>query len=106
MPIQVCPSDIVCASVDRVWDALTIPSELERWTETRILAGPARALQVGDRLVLGVGPGHRLKVYFDVVEVERPASLAIDIRLPLGVRNHEVIRISPLSTCECRVTFN
>jgi uncharacterized protein YndB with AHSA1/START domain len=105
MAIQACPSDVIHASADRIWDALTIPSQLETWVEARVLDGRSGSLVAGDHLVLAAGPGGMFKIYFDVIEAERPTALTLDIGLPLGVRNHEVIRIAPVAGA-CRVTFN
>jgi len=104
--LQVCPTDVVNAPAERVWQVLTTPRELARWTRTTLIDAPARELRGGDRLVLGAGVGHRIKVTFRVREAIRPEHLALDIRLPLGVTNDEVIRIAPLGAQACRVTFN
>jgi uncharacterized protein YndB with AHSA1/START domain len=106
MPIHSCPSDVFHATPSRVWDALTIPRELEKWMGVRMLSGPARALEAGDRLVFGAGLGSAIKVYFDIREAERPTKLALDVRLPFGVVNYEVIQITAMGAAQCRVTFN
>jgi uncharacterized protein YndB with AHSA1/START domain len=106
MPIHTCPTDVFRVTPNHVWDALTMPHELEKWMELRILDGPARALQAGDRLVFGAGPGCTFKVYFDIKEAERPTKFALDVRLSLGIVNHEVIQITAMGAAQCRVTFN
>ena len=105
MPIHTCPTDVLHATPSRVWDALTMPREMEKWMGVRILNGPARALKAGDHLVLGVGLG-LIKIYFDIKEAERPAQLTLDVSLPLGIVNHEVIQITDMGAARCRVTFN
>jgi uncharacterized protein YndB with AHSA1/START domain len=105
MLIHTCPTDIFQATPNRVWDALTMPREMEKWMGVRILQGPTRALEAGDHLVLGVGPG-LIKVYFDIKEAARPSKLALDVSLPLSVVNHEVIQITAMGAARCRVTFN
>ena len=104
--LHVCPTNIVNAPADRIWQLLTTPKGLARWSGTRVIEAPDRELRGGDRLVLGAGVGHRMKVTFQVREAIRPEHLALDIRLPLGVNNDEVIRITPLGAEACRVTFN
>jgi uncharacterized protein YndB with AHSA1/START domain len=104
--LHVCPSDVVDAPADRVWQLLATPVELARWSETTVVDGPDRELRAGDRLVLGAGPGHAMRVIFRVQDVVAPQHLALHIRLPLGVTNHEVIRIAPLGARACRVSFN
>ena len=104
--LHVCPTEVVHASAERVWQVLTTPRELVRWTRTSLIVAPDRELRGGDRLVLGAGVGHRMKVTFQVREAIRPQFLALDIRLPFGVTNDEVIRITPLGADACRVAFN
>ena len=106
MPLHACPTDAFHAAPSRVWDALTLPREMEKWIELRILDGPARALEAGDRLVLGGALGRAIKVYFDIKEAECPVRLALDVSLPLGIVNHEVIQITAMGPDQCRVTFN
>jgi uncharacterized protein YndB with AHSA1/START domain len=104
--LHVCPTDVVHAPADRIWDLVTTPSELARWSDTTVIEAPDRQLRAGDRLVLGAGIGHRLKVIFQVQDAVRPRQLAIDIRLPFGVTNKEVIQIAPVGADACRVVFN
>ena len=104
--IQTCPTDLVYATVDRIWELLTVPRELEQWSATRVIEAPARPLNTGDRLVLGAGLGQKIRVSFQVVEAKPPQELRLEIRLPFGITNHEVIRITPVGSRECRVTYN
>jgi uncharacterized protein YndB with AHSA1/START domain len=104
--IQVCPTDIVEASPDRIWELLTNPRELADWSDTTLIEAPEREITAGDRLVLGAGLAHRFRVVFHVRQALRPRLLSIDIRLPFGVTNDETIDISPVGSDACRVTFN
>ena len=104
--IQVCPTNIVQASPDRIWGLLTNPRELACWSATALVEAPEREITAGDRLVLGAGIGHRFRVVFRVREAVRPRLLSLDIRLPFGVMNDETIEISPVGSDACRVTFN
>jgi hypothetical protein len=104
--LEVCPTDIVHAPVPTVWDLIATPRELAGWSKTRIIEAPDRELRAGDRLVLGTGIGWRMKVVFEVERTLRPRQLALTIRLPLGVTNHEVIDIAPVAEDACRVTLN
>jgi len=106
MMIQVCPTDIVQASPDRLWYLLTNPRELAGWSDTSLVEAPERELTAGDRLVLGAGIAHRFRVTFYVRAAVRPRLLSLDIRLPFGVTNDEAIDISPVGSGTCRVTFN
>jgi len=104
--IHVCPTDIVRASPDRIWDLLTNPRELAGWSDTVVIDAPEREITTGDRLVLGAGLAYRFRVIFHVREAARPRLLSINVRLPFGVTNHETIAIIPVESNACRVTFN
>jgi len=104
--LYVCPTDVVHAPAERIWQLVTTPTALARWSDTRVIEAPDRELRARDRLVLGAGVGRRMKVIFDVEEAVRPRRLALSIRLPLGVTNNEVIEVAPIGGDACRVTFN
>jgi hypothetical protein len=93
--LHVCPTEVVHASAERIWQLITTPTELARWSDTKIIEAPDRELRPGDRLVLGAGIGRRMRVIFDVEDAVRPRRLAPSIRLPLAVTNNEVIEIAP-----------
>jgi uncharacterized protein YndB with AHSA1/START domain len=103
--LQVCPTEVVNASAERVWHLITMPRELAAWTETSLVAAPARELRAGDRLVVGAGPARWFRVIFRIREAVRPERFAIDVQLPLGVTNDETIRIAPIGPGSCRVAF-
>ena len=106
MAIQTCPTTIVRTPADRVWRLLTTPSELERWSGTWMLKGPDRPLAAGDQLSLAAGLFGSVRVVFQVLAVEPPRRLALEVRLPLGIINHEILIITRISDSECRVTYN
>jgi hypothetical protein len=103
MMIETCPSDIVGAPAERVWELLTDPQKLAGWSGTTVIDGPQRPLVVGDRLVLGVELG--LRTVLDVRALAPPCEFTVDVRLPLGVVNHETVQITPLNERRCRVSF-
>lgn len=61
---------------------------------------------MGDRVVLGAGVRGLFRVVVDVVDAAPPTRIGLDVRLPFGVVNREVLVITPLSSSSCRVTFN
>lgn len=103
MSIQTCPTDVVAAPPERIWDMLARPEEFVRWTKMKLIEGPPRELAAGDRMVIG---GLGLRIVFDVLAVERLRQLRLDVHLPFGITNHEVIQISPAGDGRWRVTFN
>jgi hypothetical protein len=98
-----CPTDVIQAPAEKVWSLLTVPEEVAGWTKTRLLSGPGRPMEAGDQIVYGVKLG--MKVVFKVLSMEVPNELAIDVDMPLGVVNHEVIHVTPLGDASCRVSF-
>jgi uncharacterized protein YndB with AHSA1/START domain len=104
--IQVCPTDIVHASAERIWRLLTTPKELAAWNGLALIEGPDREVRAGDRVVIGASMVNWLRVIFQVREAVRPQLLSLDIRLPFGVTNDETIQISPIGPSESRVTYN
>ena len=98
-----CPTDTVHASRERVWELLTNPARFD-WVGVKLVEAPARPVAVGDRLVFGPAPGLRLS--WNVLAVEPLRTLDLDIKAPFGIRNHEVVVVSPLRGDVCRVTFN
>ena len=63
-------------------------------------------LRTGDVLVLGAGVGGIFSVEMDILDAAPPTQLRVDVRLPFGIVNHEVVVITPVSRESCRVTFN
>jgi uncharacterized protein YndB with AHSA1/START domain len=101
---ETCPTDVIRASPTRVWELLTNPARLDDWLGVKVVEAPPRTLAPGDHLVFGPAPGLRLS--WDVLSVEPLRTLAFDVTAPFGIRNHEVVVVSPVDTDMCRVTFN
>jgi len=101
---EACPTSIIDASPERVWELLTNPARLDGWVGVRVVDAPARQLAVGDRLVFGPAPGLRLS--WNVLSVEPLRTLELDIKVPFGIRNHEIVVVSPHGSDSCRATFN
>lgn len=101
--MEVCPTDVVLASAERIWHLLTNPRKLAQWTGLKLVEGPACSMSAGDHLVLGFGA---LRITFDVLDMCPPRELTLDVGLPFGVTNHEQTLITPLDAHSSRVTFN
>ena len=100
---ETCPTDIVHAAPEQVWELLTNSARLD-WLGVKLVESPAHHLAVGDRLVFGSAPG--LHLSWNVVAVEPLRTLELDIKTPFGIRNHEIIVVSPAGSDSCRLTFN
>lgn len=122
--MEVCPTEIVHAPAERIWQLFMDPRELAQWTGTKLVKvvkgtgiGPlpaplnrtgtgalsAAPLRTGDLLVLRAGV---MQISFEVLDAEPPQSLRLYVRLPFGVVNHEQVQITRVSSSTCRVTFN
>jgi uncharacterized protein YndB with AHSA1/START domain len=106
MIVQTCPTDIVTATPERVWELLTNPAHYASWADARPVDARARHVAVGDRVVLRAGPADAFTVIFEFRKIEPPSELTLDARLPFGIVNHEVVRIDRIDESRCRVTFN
>ena len=98
-----CPTDVIRATPARVWELLTDPARFD-WLGVKVIEAPARSLAVGDHLRFGPAPGLRLS--WTVLSVEPLRALELDIKVPLGIRNHEIIVVSPVGVDSSRATFN
>ena len=101
--MEVCPTDVVLAPAERIWQLLTDPRKLAQWTGLKLVEGPARPLSAGDHVVLGFS---RLRIRFDVLDVRPRLELTLDVRFPFGITNHERIQIAPIDAHASRVTYN
>jgi len=45
-------------------------------------------------------------VSWDVLSVQPLRMLELDVTVPFGIRNHEIVVMSPLGSGSCRVSFN
>jgi hypothetical protein len=68
-----------------------------------LVEAPSRAIRAGDQLVFRAGV---FPITFDVVDLEIPRQLTLDIALPFGVKNREQIQITPIDSNSSRTTFN
>jgi uncharacterized protein YndB with AHSA1/START domain len=101
--MDVCPTDIILAPAERIWRLVTDPRELAHWSGMRLVEAPARAISSGDRLVFRAGV---FAITFDVVDIQAPRQLTLDIALPFGVKNREQIQITRIDSNSSRTTFN
>ena len=101
--MDVCPTDVINAPAERIWDLLTDPRALAHWTGTTLVERRTGTLRAGDRFVLRAGV---FRITFGVLDMSPPQQLTLDVGLPFGVTNHEQIQVSSIDAHSCRVTFN
>jgi hypothetical protein len=104
-----CPTAIVEAPIDVVWNLLLNTAEWGKFYDVRVISvdppGPAAA---GQRLIGNPGPRFLpLRLVFDFTEVDTlNHRLGIDGRLPFGIRVRENMMITPVDSTRCRVNYN
>ena len=101
--VETCPTDVIRATPEHVWELLTNPACFG-WLGVKVVDAPARNLAAGDYLRFGPAPGLRLS--WTVLSIDPLRTLELDVRVPLGIRNHEIVVVSPAGVGSCRVTFN
>lgn len=101
--MEVCPTEVIHAPVERVWHLLTDPRQLAQWSGAKLDEGPECPLRAGDRFILRK---RRMRISFQVLDANALQHLRLYIRLPFGIVNHEQVQLTALSTTACRVTFN
>lgn len=104
-----CPTDIIGAPIEVVWDLLTNPADWGTFYDIRVLrVEPPGPMVAGQRLIGETGPRWlHLGVSFEyglVDEVHR--KLEFNGRLPLGVTVHESLDCVPLTENRCRVNYH
>jgi hypothetical protein len=78
---ETCPTDIVHASSEQVWDVLTDPARLD-WVGVKLVESPSHRLAVGDRLVFRPAPG--LHLSWTVLAVEPLRTLEAEVSIERG----------------------
>gem|GEM_PF-469671 len=104
-----CPTTIINAPVELVWNLLTHPQGWGDFYNLRILSvdpvGPAVA---GQTISAESGPQFlHLKLSFRFVQID-PANhrLVFDAFFPFGITVHEDLNCIPLDPVHCRVNYN
>jgi|SRR5579871_1134244 len=105
---SVCPTDIVDTPAETVWALLTNPSGWGSYFDATVksVIPEGHAVQ-GQRVGLATGSWpFRFLLTFEFTGVDEVRhELAIDIRLPFGIVNHERLSVTPLGANACRVSY-
>jgi hypothetical protein len=115
MQISTCPTTSVRAPIETVWGLLTDPASIARWSGVALgKVSPPDRVVAGQRIefwartgVLGkLAAAAQFRIVFDVLVVDQAAHrMVLDVHLPLGIVNHEVITCAPVSPTETFVSF-
>lgn len=109
MVVTSCPVTTIRAPIHLLWEMLSQPSSYETWVDAELVAveppGPAAPGQVMRMRTRAMG--RWWSVQFDVLDVvDSEHRIAVDVTLPLGIVNHEVIMCRAVSPEETQVGFN
>lgn len=109
MAIRVCPSAVVAAPVERVWELLAEPTRYDDWWDVHAEhiapPGPAAPGQVFFGTVRGLG--RTWQVVAIRVEMVNPDKhqIRLHARLPLGVVDDATITVRALDPTSCLLQF-
>ncbi len=106
--LSVCPSAVVEAHLERVWELLTRPDGYELWTDATLVAaepeGPAQAGQLLHFVTRALGWGFAVTI--EVLEVDAGRRrLHLLVELPFGLVNDEVITLASAGDGRTLVRF-
>ena len=103
-----CPTAVVDAPVDVVWNLLTDLAGWGEFYDVRVKSvEPPGAAVVGQKMRGESGPRWlHLGVSFEVTHIETHRKLELDIQLPLGIRVHEDLDCVGLPDGRCRVNYH
>jgi uncharacterized protein YndB with AHSA1/START domain len=92
--LSVCPSAVVDAPIDRVWDLVTDPEGFDLWTDAKLVvaepSGPAAAGQELHLVTRALGWTFAVRISVREVDEER-RRLHFLVALPFGIVNDEVM---------------
>jgi hypothetical protein len=103
-----CPTAIVDASIEVVWNLLTNFAGWGNFYDVRVISveppGPA---VIGQKMRGESGPRWlHLGVAFEFTRIEIHRKLELDIKLPLGITVHEDLDCIPVDVNRCRVNYH
>src|SRR5947208_870511 len=106
--ITICPSAVVAAPVESVWELLTEPTLIGEWSDMRteriVPEGKAAPGQVLYGTTCGLGKTWDVTITVEKINPEKH-QVQILATLPLGVVNHATITCTPIDAASCRVQY-
>src|SRR5215471_7658479 len=106
--LSVCPSAVVDASVERVWDLVTSPEGFDTWVDAAVVAaepeGPAQPGQLIHLVTRALGWGFAVSIEVREVDAQR-RRLRLLIELPFGLTNDQVMTMADAGDGRTLVRF-
>jgi uncharacterized protein YndB with AHSA1/START domain len=106
--VSVCPSTVVEAPVERVWELLTRPEGFDNWTDASLVVAepPGRAAPGQELRLVTRALGRTFAVRISVREVDgERRRLRFLVALPFGMTNDEVITVADAGDGRALVRF-
>jgi hypothetical protein len=103
-----CPTEVIAAPIEVVWDLVTHPEGWGRFYDIRILSvEPAGRAALGQRITAETGPVFlHLKVLLEFVSIdESHHRIGVSVRLPFGLSVVEDMECGRISADKCRVNY-
>ena len=108
MGFTLCPSAVVEAPVESVWELLSEPALYQEWSDIRtdriVPEGKASPGQVLYGKTSGLGRTWDVTIRVERVNPEKHR-VQLLATLPLGVVNHVTITGTPIDSASCRVQY-
>ncbi|MEO7003360.1 MAG: SRPBCC family protein [Ktedonobacterales bacterium] len=108
MGFTICPTAVVAAPVESVWELLSKPTRYDEWwdahTERIVPEGKAAPGQILYAKTSALGWAWDVTLKVRMVDPEKH-QVQIDAALPLGTVNHATITCTAIDTASCRLQF-
>jgi uncharacterized protein YndB with AHSA1/START domain len=108
MGISICPTTVVAAPLESVWELLAEPALYDEWWDahTERIDPPGRASpgQVLHAKTSGMGRRWDVSLTVEMVDPEKH-QIRFTVRLPLGIVNHQTTTVTAIDSVSCRLQF-
>ncbi len=107
MGISVCPSAIVAAPLETVWEEFSDPTIYDEWWEARTQRIEPEGKAVPGQMIYaraGRGIGGDVTIRVETVNPEKH-QLQLVVNLPLGMVNHATLTANAIDAATTRIQF-